>query len=397
MKNTKTLNDKYFNVCNLYMALWGLYYIQGVIYPMGSLIPRTCLVFTLLITLIYWIKAMKNYRLPQPLRLMNVLVFMLFFYAGFYQIIGDFAIRNFDGEIYTGIGAIRSLIGSLLPVFPVFVFTIKGYLNRKSVRVWTIVFIVVITFQFFAYEVAKKAMSIYDTDGLTNNIAYYFVAIVPMVFLFSKKKILMYFVLLYILCFLIYGMKRGAIMIGILAILYIVFKDYKNSTFGKKLLIILLFSGVVFYMSYYIANLASSSVYFQYRLEQTLEGSTSGRDSYYESFWNAFVNEQSLIKILFGGGYYNTVRINGNLAHNDWLEILINQGILGVSLFFAYWLSWANYIRRLKRTEYFPVMVCFCGIFILKTFFSMSITDTLIYGMLPAGYCLGRQYLNEEL
>lgn len=397
MKNIKSLNNRYFNICNLYMALWGLYYIQGVFYPMGSVIPRTCLAITLLVTLIYWIKATINYRLPQPLRLMNLLVLMLFLYAGFYQIMGNFAIREYDGETYTGIWAVRSLIGSLLPIFPIFIFTIKGYLNSKSVRIWTIVFLIVITFQFFAYEIARKAISIYDTDGLTNNIAYYFVAIVPMVFLFSKKKILMYLILLYIMCFLMYGMKRGAIMIGLLAILYIVFKDYKDSTIGKKISIILLFLGVIIFMSYYIVDLASSSTYFQYRLEQTLEGSTSGRDSYYESFWNAFINESSLIKILFGGGYYNTVRINGNLAHNDWLEILINQGVLGISLFLAYWLSWANYIKRMKRTEYFPVMICFFGIFILKTIFSMSITDTLIYGMLPAGYCLGRQYINKEL
>lgn len=397
MNKIYTLNNKYLNICNLYMVLWGMYYIQGIFYPMGSIFPRTCLVFSLLITLTYWIKAIVNYRLPQPLRVMNILIVVLFLYAGFYQIMGDFVYRAFDGEEYTGIGAIRSLIESLLPVFPVFVFTIKGYLNRKSIRIWTIIFFIVITLQFFAYEIARTAVSIYDTDGLTNNIAYYFVALLPMVLLFSRKKIIMYLILLYLMFFIMYGMKRGAIMIGAFAILYIILKDYKNSTTSKKILIILLFSVVVIAMCYFIYDLLSTSDYFRYRVEQTLDGSTSGRDSYYEFLWNSFINEQNIIKILFGGGYYNTVRINGNLAHNDWLEILINQGLIGVLLFSVYWMSWFKYIKQLKGTEYFPIMACFFGIFVSKTVLSMSITDTLVYGMLPVGYCMGRKILNEKL
>ena len=395
--NMHILNNKYINICNLYLALWSLYYIQGIFYPMGSIIPRTCLVFTMLITIAYWVKATINFRLPPPLRMMNILVIVLLVYALIYQIKGNFAIRKFDGEIYTGIGAVRSLIVSLLPIFPVLIFTIKGYLNRTSVRIWTVIFLIVITFQFFAYEFAKKAVSIYHTDGLTNNIAYYFVAVIPMVLLFSKKKIIMYSILLYIMFFLVYGMKRGAILIGALIIVYIIVKDFKSSTIVKKMLIIILVTGVAIFIFNYIEKLASSSSYFQYRLEKTLSGDSSGRDSYYETFWNTFVNEISTARILFGGGYYNTVKINGNLAHNDWLELLINQGLFGLSLFFIYCVTWIKYVTKIRNTECFPIIICCLGIFIFKSIISMAITETLIYGMLPIGYCLGRLYLNKKL
>lgn len=388
---------KYFNVCNLYLGLWSLYYIQGIFYPMGSIIPRTCLVLVLMITLFYWVRSIFYSQLPQPLRVMNILVLMLFIYAILYQISGDFLIRDFDGVIYTGVGSIRTLVGSLLPVFPVYFFTVNGYLNAKSIRVWTCIFIIVITCQFFAYEEAKLLSSIYNTDGLTNNVAYYFVAIIPLTLLFANRKVLMYALLLYMMCFVIYGMKRGAILIGTVIFLYIVYLDFKKSSINQRFLILLLFSAIIFMMFHYIIDLASSSDYFQYRLEQTLEGESSGRDSYYTLFWNSFINETSIIKILFGGGTYTTVRINGNLAHNDWFEILLNQGIMGIMVFIVYWSSWLRYIRKFKKTEYFSVLMCFWAIFIVKTLFSMSITDTLIYGMLPVGYCLGRIHLNKCL
>lgn len=387
-----------FNICNLYLGLWSLYYIQGTIYPMGSIIPRACLILSLLITLIYWGRSILSYQLlPQPLKVMNILVFVLFIYAIIYQLMGDFAIREFDGEIYSGIDNLRAIMGSLLPIFPIFFFTINGYLNPKSIRIWTAIYIFVITCQFIAYETVRSELSIYDTDGLTNNIAYYFVALLPAILLFTRNKLMMYVFLFYIMCFLIYGMKRGAIFIGIISIVYIIYRDFKTSSIKKKILIILLFGSIIVIMAYYIFYLASSNNYFQYRLEQTLAGESSGRDSYYILFWNSFINESSAIKFLFGGGTYYTVRINGNLAHNDWLEILLNQGILGISIFIAYWFSWLKYIKEFKFTEYFPVLISFWGIFIMKTLFSMSITDTLVYGMLPIGYCLGRIHLNEHL
>ena len=122
---------KYFNVCNLYLGLWSLYYIQGIFYPMGSIIPRTCLVLVLMITLFYWVRSIFYSQLPQPLRVMNILVLMLFIYAILYQISGDFLIRDFDGVIYTGVGSIRTLVGSLLPVFPVYFFTASWPLSTR--------------------------------------------------------------------------------------------------------------------------------------------------------------------------------------------------------------------------------------------------------------------------
>lgn len=386
-----------FNISNMYLLLWCLYYIQGTIYPMGSVIPRICLVLVLLITLYFWVQSFQKYRIPTPLRVLNILILILFVYALFYQMYGNFAFRSFDGFKYTAADNIRTLIASMLPVYPIYLFTIKGYLNKKNIRIWFFVFLVVATFQFFAYESARLEMSIYDTDGLTNNISYYFLALLPLVFLYRKSKILMYVCILYIMCFLIYGMKRGAILIGFCVILYIIYKDFKNSSVRKKVLISILVTLVSVFVVKYIMDLAASSNYFQYRLEQTLEGESSGRDSYYHFFFEHFFNENDIIKFLFGGGAYYTVKLNGNLAHNDWLELLTNQGLLGVSLLFAYWMTWSRYILRTRNSQYFPVLFSSFLIFFVKSLMSMSIMDTLIYGMLPIGYCLGCIYNKEQL
>ena len=107
-----------------------------------------------------------------------------------------------------------------------------------------------------------------------------------------------------------------------------------------------------------------------------------------------FSDHANLLAFLFGNGANATITIVGKNAHNDWLEILINQGLVG-GLLFAYF--WYVFFRTCKiaynRGKTDEIGLSLTIIFIIcftKTFFSMSITDMNIYMTSVLGYCLCR-------
>ena len=55
-------------------------------------------------------------------------------------------------------------------------------------------------------------------------------------------------------------------------------------------------------------------------------------DSLIESSWNELSN-RSAIDLLIGFGSGSSKKVLGNVAHNEWLEFLLNYGIIGIILY----------------------------------------------------------------
>ena len=93
----------------------------------------------------------------------------------------------------------------------------------------------------------------------------------------------------------------------------------------------------------------------------------------------------------YWGGANYTLTVSNNYAHNDWIEILVNQGILGIFVFFMYWKSFFRTAFRtnLDKTCSIVIKMIFIGYF-AKTMFSMSYTDYNIMVNLCLGYCISR-------
>ena len=102
-------------------------------------------------------------------------------------------------------------------------------------------------------------------------------------------------------------------------------------------------------------------------------------------------NRKSPLQQLLGGGANYTLTVSNNYAHNDWIEILVNQGILGIFVFFMYWKSFFRTAFRtnLDKTCSIVIKMIFIGYF-AKTMFSMSYTDYNIMVNLCLGYCISR-------
>lgn len=152
----------------------------------------------------------------------------------------------------------------------------------------------------------------------------------------------------------------------------------------EKLYLLLLSIVHIVLICMVVADLMDNSAY----LNQTLEGDSSGRDSIYSILWYAFLENGSLFHCLFGLGVDATISIAGNFVHNDWLELLINNGLLGIVLYAWYWWKFASLKNKIEEENTKCAVVACCITFFVLTLYSMSYSNMNIFSTMGFGYCV---------
>ena len=390
-------NNKLFSFCNIYFFLWIVYGLQSIVFgAYGTIYSQLILAFLLGTSIYYLAYAFMNYKTPRYMKGLGWMV-LLFTVYGLVLIIKS-------PKSYT---YLQYIYNSLLPIFPFYVFTRKGNLNNKNIRLWTIVSFLVVTIQYFQHQYEYQLMLLVagkDRDDFTNNFGYEFLSVIPLLAFFGDKKIIQYFGLGYAMVFILLSMKRGAILIAAICLIWFIFISMKDAEREKKGGIILLSCVIIIVSYYYVQKMMAESVYFNTRLERTMSGDSSGRDSMYARLLEHFLHESKPLYFLFGNGANATLKIIKAHAHNDWLELAINQGVLGVLVYLFYWLGFFKACRRTKfdREIFLAVTLLFISNFI-RSFFSMSYGDMSRFTTLCIGYCMGmisehdHQFQNRQI
>lgn len=341
-------------------------YMNSSLLSMVFYIPFT------MMTIYYIAETVSKYRTK------GVISVMLFFFL-FLCIYGVGLLIFDDAAGQDPKSFLMMLLSSLGPIFPFYVFTKKGYLTEKKLKVFFVAFLLTAIMEYFAYEQKAAIMlltSMSAHEEITNNTTYYFVALLPFVFLFNKKPIVQYLLIAFILGFVVSGMKRGAILISSLLLVWFVMRTMHNSSTKKRLWVICLLLLLVFIGIHFVENLYSTSDYFQRRMEDTMEGKSSGRDKLYSTYWNHYISNDNILQILFGEGAYHTENILHLKAHNDWLELLIDCGVCGVVIYIVYWFSFFNFWKKIRK---WSILYSIAGAYLIftfvRSFFSMSFSD----------------------
>ena len=155
----------------------------------------------------------------------------------------------------------------------------------------------------------------------------------------------------------------------------------------------------VAFFQYQLAN----SDYMQLRMEMTKDGDMSNRESMYPAYYNYFFDNAGPLEFMFGFGADGTLKNMGEFAHQDWLETMMNQGILGLSLMLYFWISlfvttWHS--RLLKCPNITIIMSLFLIIYFIKSMISMSINGMTLFATSALAYALAGLYnpsIREEL
>lgn len=379
---------KFFNICNIYISLWCLYYLQGTFYEVGSYISQGTLIAALCISIYYFLKVNVVYSVPIYLKCLNVLLV-------FFTIYGLLNILN--GEIIHGVSPfsyLKAILISLLTVYPFYSFTRQRLFSESSFRVWALLFVVVAILSYYRErnELFLAAFEIGSTkEDFVNNSAYTLLALFPLVALYKHKPYIQYLLLTILSIFIIMGMKRGAVLIGCICIIWFFFCSYNHSSYRKRLWSSFLFAILVIVIVSQVEMLLSSNDFFNERILQTMAGDSSGRDEIYANYSDYFLTRTSFISFLFGSGADATLRLFGHFAHNDWLEIAINNGLLGLFLYVIYFGALFVECRMSKGDQTIYLMLTlFSIICFAKTFFSMSYNDMSFILTAGVGYSVAQ-------
>lgn len=305
--------------------LFILYESQGLFYESGSIISRSILAVIMVVSGVYMV---KTFALPRK--------------KGFYKAWTAFLFLNIIGFFFTGrlsdsyhFGMFKSTLVCLLSFYPFYYFSAKKQLAAKELLIFFMIMLPIAIAQFYYSRTLILSERYSSNEDIVNNAAYQFVLLFPFVFLIRKHKLLSAIFSLLILFFIIAGSKRGAVVVGSVILLWYFYYQMKMIDEKQKwkgyLLSFVSIAAVAFLgYKYYLGN-----EYLQNRLELAAQGNISGRDVIYSNIWNSWLNS-NFFHFLFGYGFAASIKITGgSFAHNDWLEILSNFGLLGAIIFAA--------------------------------------------------------------
>ncbi len=372
----------------LYLVLWIIYELQGTLYAHGSLISQGSLFLLMLMSLFYFGFANFRLYLPRPLILLTFLLLAWTMYGIIPLIFGT-------GLVALQVQPFNYLKGiymSLLPIYAFYVFACRGQLTENHVRFLFFIFLALAILSF--YDEQKIRLLNTTKEEVTNNAGYIVVSLLPLVILFRRKPIIQYLLLCVCMLFVFLGMKRGAIISGVLCSLWIMLESFRqdrsvheDGSSRRRFWRFIATVAVVIGAFYGVTYLLNTSDYFNLRLEQTISGNASGREEMYFSYFDWYVNQDNLFSVLFGNGAFATLRFFGLYAHNDWLEILIDNGLLFALLYASFWVSlFVLFLKGKRGSSSKMILGSFIIIYFLKSLLSMTYNDVTIYAACAMGF-----------
>ena len=388
------------NVCHIYLLVVLLCAVDGWLYSGGGFLAQGLQYVLILMSLYYTVYANVYYKLPVYFKALNVLLIMFTIYGILLLISGEQLYVMVSMREVANTRYLKLIYKSLMPIYAFYVFAKKGLLTEKTMKFMFFVFLALAIRSFFKTEEAmlRKAQDRGSSaEEFTNNVAYTFVGLLPALVLFHKKPIIQYICLAVCTYFIVVGMKRGAMLSGGICLIWFLGSNIKKTPKKRRWIVVVVSMIVIAVGIYFIQYMMDTSNYFQYRIAQTQAGESSGRDELYATFYNHFLQEENPFRFLFGYGANATLKIGENFAHNDWLEIATNNGLLGLVVYLVYWIGFYVSWRRMKEhPQAFMATGMLLIILFLTSLFSMSYDSVSRCSAMVLGYYMADFNIIED-
>lgn len=353
------------------VALFTVYYLQGALYPSGSIVSQGILLIYLLFGFFCFVKTFGNRVTPRCIMIWSVffLIHGLCFLISPKEVVG---MKNEAiGRVAT-FNQFKEIATFMLTLFIGYYYSYKNKTSEKYILWFGIIFFLSSVVQYY-YSLSQ--LMIKYGEETTNNAGYTMLTVVPYLpIVFKRKRILGIIMAVVIVAFIMWSAKRGALICLAGSAIFSLFYYLKTHKVRlKTIMVIILLSFVVGYFVYqqYLDN-----EYLQSRMEATMEGKSSNRDVAYSQLFNHWLNETNPLLFLFGNGTAQTITVWGNYGHNDWLELLIDNGLVGALVYFAMFITTISYIRkaRLSKLNKMSAYLCVLILF-MQSCFSMGFSD----------------------
>ena len=276
-------------------------------------------------------------------------------------------------------------------VFILFKEAVKS--KNLSAKTFTRIFsiLIIVCFVLFCRYYMTNQSEKYSLTGL--NVVYYLLFMFPILLMSNDKKIVTVGVVLNLIAVLLSG-KRGA-LIAIVAALVIWRQSDLNYKSSKEKMLKMLFAIAVGVVAVYgvLEIVERLDLDILDRMQSLLAGEDSGgsgRTDIWETYWE-HMKTDSPWKNLIGRGYSAAKRnpsyrgLGLGWAHNDFLQILFDYGIIGLGIFVSIIVKLFAIARRMKAVQYryYAPFLSSLVIFVLCCCFSM--VTMLPQWILPQG------------
>ena len=281
-------------------------------------------------------------------------------------------IFSFIHAPFVKVGA-RIVYAGILCYLPCYIafkrITNEKLLHNLSFLLW---FFSVLLLGVYSLSIASFT-SLYDNEKVLSS-SYILLYLFPVITLVSKKKMQILFAIL-ILLVLLFSNKRGSLVAGGIAILIYFVVDFlfinsnkNNKIWRFSLVAVVIVTGYSAIGSF----MESSDLFLLNRLTSIGEDEGSGRID----IWNGVVNgfsSSSSFELFFGHGLEATrVVTGGDTAHNDYMEILYDYGLLVFIVYLSfvfYLLKHSYYLIKVKSTLA-PSYMASVLLFLIPSFYS---------------------------
>lgn len=227
-----------------------------------------------------------------------------------------------------------------------------------------------------------------------SNSVYYVLPILPCFMYYYPKY--RYYALMLVIGLIIFSIKRSAFLIIVISVLWLMYCSYKKIIVLKKNILWVLTIGLV--GSVLVMTFGSDYVdAILGRFSNISEDGGSGRDLIFEYAWTMFM-QADISHQLFGSGprYFWANCQTITAAHDDFLEIIISCGIIGVLIFIVMHVLLIRMIVSLVKAKSdvaIPMGICYIMFLVwnliacqfayqsptVPTFMFFSLVEHLIY------------------
>lgn len=228
---------------------------------------------------------------------------------------------------------------------------------------------------FIIYKIAGVRIS----SGAVNSV-YFIVLLLPLILLNNKKYIRNMGIAIIIICAIISNKRTAFLMVIVsLAVYVIMFLCSKKLSFRKKIamvIAVIIICGVIVLL--YDSNVGVINITLFDRLATIAEDGGSGRDIIYRYVIDRIKNF-NVREWIIGNGY-NGVFLESGLgtsAHNDFLEVLFDYGIVGLMLYVRFIVKIVLKTCHMFKKNYTVAAASFVGI--MMFFFMSSFSHLIIY------------------
>ena len=208
--------------------------------------------------------------------------------------------------------------------------------------------------------------------GAANSI-YLVLSTFPFIFLVSNKKYRIALLVLPIIAFLVAN-KTTCLLAALASVGYYFFDDLRYSKSKWKIIVTAILT------VWAVAYFSGDFIDFESILDDVnsdVDSGGNGRVDIIGNVWFHFI-DKGLINLLFGSGYFAVAMDTHLSAHNDFLEILYDYGIVGLVLFLCFWFS------LIKKRRQLPIS---------SNIYRVYIISLLIY----LCTCLGSNFIVQQI